>query len=111
MLNLNISKGMSFLFGYSDKVSFITLIKKALGIFFRTKHMMNSKHEFALMFLDTSSAWASRLLSYISFRIWVLYLINQVFWHVDSISFQVLYQLFLTCISLVAVVVTGTYVQ
>lgn len=60
VLCLDVSKEMeslSFRMRNGDKVFFITLIKKALAIFFRTKHMMNSKHEFALMFLDTSSAW------------------------------------------------------
>lgn len=50
-------ESMSFRRRNGKNMASIDVVKKALGIFFQTKHMINPLHEFALMFLDTSSAW------------------------------------------------------
>lgn len=52
-------ESLQFRMKIRDKVSFVTLIKKALGIFFRSKHMINPLHEYALMVLSNTAFWMS----------------------------------------------------
>lgn len=66
VLCLDISKEMEslqFRMRTGDKVSFVALIKKALGIFFRSKHTINPRHEYALMVLNNTAYWMSDFVS------------------------------------------------
>jgi hypothetical protein len=57
---LDISKEMekrSFVLRQGDKKTPLELIRRALNIFVQTKFALNSRHEFALMFLDNTAHW------------------------------------------------------
>ncbi|ELU05484.1 hypothetical protein CAPTEDRAFT_27383, partial [Capitella teleta] len=43
----------------SDKFSSIQLIKRALGIFMNSKHLIDARHEFALVYLQDAAFWMS----------------------------------------------------
>lgn len=57
---LDISKEMekkSFILRQGDKKTPMDLVVRALNIFLQTKRSLNSRHEFALMFLDNCAKW------------------------------------------------------
>ena len=46
---------------FRDKFSPIQLIKRAIGIFVHSKHHIDPRHEFALIYLQDAAFWVSQL--------------------------------------------------